>query len=408
MFMAWRKKPNGSDQPVVKKFLEDIRSYLATLIDRAGQFIDRNRVASAAAGLVLISLLGGVIASTWLAHRAKPLAKHPSNEGRLLTQFRLVNYYNGLDDLAGATRMGESRMKNALTSDVRQDVADVNNGAESAMEGYRNAALRTTAPIYDELAADNPKDRTSPRTLPLGYPNPGGGIIFLTDVDPARLNPSYGDYLALIKKQPQAALVAFQNQLVIDEKSVAVDPGNVQAQTDLAYSSSRIADLLTELGDQAGALPYYQLAVDTYTNTNAKNAATDSQDPATSLQLSRVLGKLAKTHARLGYTDKAIAEGKKATDILEALPVDAANAGQQHLRASAYAEIGDAYSLLARDTRTPQESMKQLWRAARDMYERSLEILRDLRDQGVLNPEGLTEIDTISQKIAECDLFLAK
>ena len=121
-----------------------------------------------------------------------------------------------------------------------------------------------------------------------------------------------------------------------------------------------------------------------------------------------MLGKLAKTHARLGYTDKALAECKKASDLLEALPVDAANVERHHVRALAYGEIGDAYSLLARDTRTPQKFMKQLWRAARDMYERSLEILWDLRDRGVLNAEELTEIDTISQKIAECDVFLAK
>ena len=403
--MAWRKKPKGRDQSV-EKFLEDIRSHLATLIGRAGQFIGRNRVASAAAGLVLISLLGGVIASTWLAHRAKPAkarAEHPSNDVRQLAHSRLVNYSDGLYDLAGATRMRESRMEDALTPDVGQNLADVNNGVGSAMEGYRNPPLRTAAPTYDDLVADNPRDRTYRRTFPVAYPNPGG-VIFLTGVD-AVANPNNGDYLALINK-PQAALVAFQKQLAIDEESVAADPGNVQAQTDLAYSSSRIGDLLTELGDQAGALPYYQRAVDIYTNT--KNAATGPQDPATSLQLSLLLGKLAQTHARLGYAGKALAECKKAADLLEAVPDDAANVERRHVRALAYGEIGDAYSLLARDTRTPQKFMKQLWRAARDMYERSLEIVLGLRDRGVLNAEELTEIDTIAQKIAECDLFLAK
>ena len=396
--MAWRKKPKGSDQSVAQNFSEDIRSRPATLIDRAGQIIHRNRVASAAASLILISLLGGVITSTWLAHRTKPAearAEHPANEGRQ------ANYNDGLDD---ATRPGESRMKDGLTHNVRQDLADVNNGAESAMEGYRNALLRTAAPTDDELVADNSRDLTYRRTLPLTYPHPGG-VIFLTDGDLARLNPNNGDYLALIKK-PQAALVAFQKQLAIDEKSIAADPGNVQVQTDAAYSSSRIGDLLTELGDQAGALPYYQHAVDIYTST--KNAENGPQDPAASLQLIRLLGKLAKTHARLGYTDKAIAECNKASDLLEALPVDATNVEQHHIRALAYGEIADAYSLLAGDTRTPQELMKQLWRAARDMYEGSLEILWGLRDRGVLNAAGLTEIDTISQKIAECDMFLAK
>src|ERR1700680_3163845 len=104
--MTWWKKPVWRDQPV-EKFVEDIRSRLATLIGRAGQFIRRNRVASAAAGLVLISLLGGVIASTWLAHRAK-LAKARAEQPadvRELAHARLVNYDDGLYDLAGATRM---------------------------------------------------------------------------------------------------------------------------------------------------------------------------------------------------------------------------------------------------------------------------------------------------------------
>lgn len=395
--MAWRKKPEGLDQSV-EQFLEDIGNHPATLIGRAGQFIRRNRVASAAAGLVLISLLGGVIASTWLAHRAKPAqarAEYRSNYAPQLAQSR---YDGGLSDLAGATRMRESGMKDALTPAVGQNLADVNTGVGE----YRNQPLRTAAPTYDKLVADNPRDRTYGRTLPVSYPGPGG-VNYLTSVDP--LNPNNGDALALLN-QPQAALVAFQKRVAIDEKSVAADPGNVQVQTDLAYSSSRIADLLMELGDQAGALPYYQRAVDIYTNT--KNTATGPQDPATTLQLTGVLVKLAKAHTKLGYTEKALAECKKASDLLEALPIDAANVEQFHGIALAYGEIGDAYSLLARDSRTPQKLMKQLLRSGRDMYERSLQILVDLRDRDGLNAEESTEIDTVLQKIAESDLFLAK
>jgi tetratricopeptide (TPR) repeat protein len=399
--MAWRKKPTGLGQSV-EKFLEDIRSHLATLIARAGQFIRQNRVASAAAGLVLIGLLGGLIATAWLAHRAKlaDASAEPSNEVRRLAYSHRVNYYDGFSDLA-ATRMRESRMKDALTSNVRQDLGEFNNDLGSATEGYRNAPLRATAPTYD-VVADNPRDRTYGRYFPATYPHPGG-VMFLAGFDTATLNLN-GDSLALLMK-PQAAIVAFQKQIAIDEASVAADPGNVQAQTDIAYSSSRIGDLLTELGDQAGALPYYQQAVNIYT----KNAATgQAQDPATTLQLGLLLGKLAITHARLGYADKAIAESSKAADLLEALPVDAANVDQQHARALVYGEIGDAYALLARDTRTPQKFMKQFWRAARDMYARSLEILGILRDRDVLNADQLTEIDTLNQKIAESDLFLAK
>jgi tetratricopeptide (TPR) repeat protein len=401
--MAWRKKPKGRDQSVAE-FLADLRSHLATLICRAGQFIRRNRVASAAAGLVLISLLGGLIASTWLAHRAKlakARAEHASNYVRQLAHSRLINYDDGLYDLTSATRTRESPMKDALTP-VGQNLANVNNGVGPAGDGYRNPPLRTTAPTYDRLVAANPTDRTYLRTLPVTYPIPGG-VTFLTDVDP--LNPNNGDALALLNK-PQAALAAFQKRLAIDEKAAAADPGNVQVQADLAYSSSRIGDLLVALGDQAGALPYYQRAVDIY--TDKKNGAPGPQDPATTLQLTLLLAKLAETHTRLGYTDKALAECKKASDLLEALPVDAANVERFHDRALAYGEIGDAYSLLAHDTRTPQKLMKPLWLAARDMYEHSLQILLNLRDRDALNADELTEIDTVFQKIAECDLFLAK
>src|SRR5436190_2615337 len=197
--MAWRKKPKGRDQSV-EKFLEDIRSHLATFIGGAGQFIRRNRVASATAGLVLISLLGGVIASSWLAHRAelaKERAEQRSNDVRQVAHSRLVNYYDGLYDLAGATRMRESRMKDTLKHNISQNLADVNNGMGSAIEGYRDTSLGAAAPTYDELVGDNPRDRTYGRTFPVAYSIPGG-VIFLGGVDPAALNLNSGDYLALI------------------------------------------------------------------------------------------------------------------------------------------------------------------------------------------------------------------
>ena len=74
------------------------------------------------------------------------------------------------------------------------------------------------------------------------------------------------------------------------------------------------------------------------------------------LQLSRLLGKLAKTHARLGYVEKASAECNKAADLLESFAYDATKVEQRRVRASAYSEIGDAYSLLA-GTRAPRNSL---------------------------------------------------
>jgi len=52
--------------------------------------------------------------------------------------------------------------------------------------------------------------------------------------------------------------------------------------------------------------------------------------------------------------------------------------------------------------------MKKFWSSAREMYERSWEILIELRQRNVLTADELDAIDELSHKIAECDLFLSK
>ncbi len=216
-----------------------------------------------------------------------------------------VNYYVTLDNLTDLTRTGDGR-KDALTSNVRYDLADLQNNLDSAMEEYRDTALESQSivPATYELVADNPRDRTYRRNPPLTYPNPGG-FLYLTNVDPAALGPGAGDYLALINK-PQAALDAFRKRLAIDEQAIAADPGNLQVQTDLAYSSSRIGDLLADMGDLAWSASL--LSTGGRYIYKDKNAATDPEDFAVPFELSQLLVKLARTHARLGYIEKAWAE----------------------------------------------------------------------------------------------------
>ena len=391
---------------MAKQFFTSVGRFLSTLLYRVDPIVRRNRVASVAAGLLLMSALG-VIASTWLHRRAivaKTRGEPPSNYVRQLADLRRINYYDTLANMMGPAQTRGER-KETLTPSVRHDLTDIQNNLGTSMEEYRDAILETQSivPVTDRAAvADDPGEGTYRRSPSITYEHTGG-VVHLTSVDLAALGPNAGDYLALINK-PQAALDAFRKKLAIDEQAIAADPGNLQVQTDLAYSSSRIGDLLAEMGDQAGALSYYQRAVDIYT----KNAQANVEDFAISLQLARLLGKLAKTHTRLGYIEKAWAECNKAVNLLESVPDDATDVEQRKTRASSYSAFGDAYSLLARDTRTPQKFMRRLWAAAREMYERSLAILIDLQEREVLSADELPEIDAISHKIAECDLFLAK
>src|SRR5437762_2150810 len=79
VLMALRKEPERRYQSV-EQFSEDIGRHLAarpvlarkdTVGSRAGKFVRRNKVATAAASSVSFSLLSGIVATTWEAQRAK-------------------------------------------------------------------------------------------------------------------------------------------------------------------------------------------------------------------------------------------------------------------------------------------------------------------------------------------------
>jgi len=361
---------------------------------RIGSFVCRNKIVSATAALISISLIGGLIVTGWQARR---VAKVPAQSANVRPVDHSVDYRDTYNYLLNATRS----TKEPASYDGRRDVADLHNVALGMESDVAPEEGRKT-PDNEPTIADSSTNRPPPIRGPVWYDN--ARSAFFLSGNPDVLNRNNGDYLALVKKQPQAALEAFRNKLAIDEQLIATDPGNTQVQGDLAYARSRIGDLLAEAGDNLDAVPYYQRAVEVL----ERGAATGQQDLATALKLSQVLGKLAQTHAKLGYIEKARAECKKATDLLQSFAEEGNNLSQRHLRALAYNEIADAYALVARDARTPQQLMKESWRSARDLYQRSLEILNDLRDRGVLDQDGLTLIDNLTQKIAEADMFLGK
>jgi len=312
--------------------------------------------------------------------------------------------------------------------DIQRDLAQIHNDLGKALEtrGDFAAALEhyeKARAIYEKLLEDNPQDQTTRSALSVTYDNIGRvefqsgkaaqglenneKVVALRKAllaeDPANndyrrmLAVSYqtrGNYLDA-SKRTQDALDTFREKLAIDEQSVAADPASAQALGGLAYSGKRMGDLSADLADYKGALPYYQRAVESY----ERMRTLDPRDSSIPLQLSRASAKLAKTQARLGNIEAARAAGRKATDLLLASARDVNNEEQQRSRASVFGEIAEAYVVLAGDEKTSSDKKTEFWRAARDMYQRSLEIMRDLRDR-----DHATEIES---KIAQCDEALA-
>jgi hypothetical protein len=200
--MALRKEPTRRYQSV-EQLSEDIRRHLEarpvlarkdTIGYRAAKFIQRNRAVTAAAALVFLSLLGGLVAASWQAHRAKAekaRAERRFNDVRRLAHSVLFDYHDAIKDLPGATRVRERLVKDALTyldslateasgdpglqrelaaayervGDVRGQLYGANLGDRAgAMESY-GKALR----IRESLVAAAPRDVQNRRDVASSY-----------------------------------------------------------------------------------------------------------------------------------------------------------------------------------------------------------------------------------------------
>jgi len=75
------------------------------------------------------------------------------------------------------------------------------------------------------------------------------------------------------------------------------------------------------------------------------------------------------------------------------------------VRAIAFGDLGEAYATLATNN-GPRDSAKQEWRAARDMYQRSLNVLQELQKSGILDADEIPEVDNTGRKLADCEAAL--
>jgi tetratricopeptide (TPR) repeat protein len=281
VMMALRKEPERRYQSVAQ-FSDDIRRYLEgrpvfarkdTISYRAAKFISRNKVATAAAALLCATLLVGMIATTWEAHRArveeaiakeeKKRAEKRFNDVRHLAHSVLFDYHDAIKDLPGATRVREKLVKDALgyldslasegngDPALQQELAaaydrigDVVGGAYLASLGDRAGALDSYTKalrIREALAAAQPRDVQSRRDLAENYRRIGWQ---LRDTDQEtrgvhHLRKSVGLYTQLSREQPQ----------------------NRELRDEVAYTCNLLGLVLQDLGDWHGALDQHRQAL---------------------------------------------------------------------------------------------------------------------------------------------------
>ena len=272
---AMRKEPPRR-YASVEQLSEDIRRHLEglpvtaqrdTFTYRSSKFIRRHRAGVAAATLVVVTLIVGVVATAWQAHLARverARAERRFNDVRRLANSFMFEFHDSIANLEGATparKLVVTRALEYLDGLAQEESGDVSLQRElatayvkvgdvqgyplfsnigdpaGALESYRKALT-----IREGLAAAHPENVELRRELAASY----GRVGSLLPV---------GEGLQMYRKS-----------LAIREALVTADPTNAQLQRDLARNDENVAQSLgspydENIGDTKGALEYYQKAL---------------------------------------------------------------------------------------------------------------------------------------------------
>ena len=296
-----------------------------------------------------------------------------------------------------------------------------------ALENH-NEALR----IRKDLLARDPQNELHRRHLAITYWDIGQALLLRGDINAAleangiamqlsaallaenptssrdrrRLAISYqtdGDCRALTG-DTAGALDSFRKKLQLDEQSLTADPVDAQAHGDIGFSCARIGELLEVKGDYAEALFYERKALELY----QKLSADSPQDVHARYRTAVVGATAAKLEAWLADREQALGGCATVLKVLKELPEDQANNLYSGLRGQAYLHVGAAQAALAAAKELTATQQHEYWRAARDLYRRSLDIWQDMQKRGSLTVELSTKLQEARRGLDKCDAVLAE
>ena len=280
VLMALRKEPERRYQSV-EQFSEDIRRHLEerpvlarkdTISYRAAKFARRNKAGLAAAALVFLILVGGIVATSrqaQIAMREKARAERRFNDVRKLANSVLFDYHDAIKALPGATKVRERLVKDALT-------------------------------YLDGLAGEAHGDPALQRELAAAYERVG-------DVRGGESNGSLGDVAGAVE--------SYRKALRIREALVALNPDDSQARRDLASSHQKIGYRLLDTGEASKGLEHLRKALTLYLDLTREQPANDDLQ----FELAATCNKLGAAISQRGDLAGALEQYRAAIAICEKL-----------------------------------------------------------------------------------------
>lgn len=215
--MALQKEP-ARRYASVQQLDDDLRNHLtgfpvtahgASVRYLLGKFVARHKTSTTIGVLLLLSLVAGIVATSWQAHVARverARAERHFDSVRKLADTLLFEVHRAIEDLPGATAARQTLVQNSLA-------------------------------YLDGLAAEQSGDTELRRDLAAAYEQVG-------DVQGTRLGDNAG------------ALESYRKALEIRSRLVASDAENETLRRELVRNYGKLGDMAFFVDDLAGALEY--------------------------------------------------------------------------------------------------------------------------------------------------------
>jgi serine/threonine protein kinase/tetratricopeptide (TPR) repeat protein len=376
VLLALRKEPERRYHSV-SEFSEDIRRHLEgltvsarrdTFAYRGAKFVRRHKVGVAAAAVVALSLVGGVIATAREAYVAQAeraraerrfndvralahtfifdlndeIGKGPTQARAMLVE-RALQYLGSLAQEAGDDRALRQELASAYlkVGDLQgapygQNLGDV----QGALASYRKAIA-----ILEGLAADQPHDLNARRDLSDAYQKI------------SELESRSGDWAS--------SLESGRRSVELCEALLAADPSNVEYRMFAGRAYLSLGDTQSRVADDGLSLEGRRAALESYRRSLAIHQSLLDADPLNNELRRRVM----QSHERIGFTymgiswldgdmenkRQSLASLKKALELSQALlDSEPSNAHFRRGLAGSWMEVGLQQSNLDDDA----EAMK--------------------------------------------------
>ncbi len=296
------------------------------------------------------------------------------------------NFPEALASVRKALKISESLLLNSTDPSTQDRAADAYH--------YLGWLLRSTGDFSGSLQSF--RHAAAIRTSAQTAKGPQGISIR------THLARDYSAIAMLLASQGQlgAAIDALHQATKLLEALSAEEPGNAQIRGFLADSYQLLGSDFKESGDLPDGLEHLQRARAIY---QALSQA-DPQDAWLPYRLGYADISISELLVRNGNVERGLEKARESLSIFQRL-VEAHpdNNDNREGLSDSYAVFGAEYQHRAVQSNSSKRKRLEDWRAARTSYEKSLDVLVYLEDQGALKTEERQKMINIKQNIAVCD-----